>query len=193
VEEERIKSAFELAMERISAMPELTQEEIAAQKEKQYRPVGEANAGRYLKGLISGAEILSELERYGDEPRQIVRRGLISGLCAQIHLQEEPETIEKALKGLGQLVPGKNSLLEKAAQDFRRIADEFEQNKDKMSSHFGTLAAKRIAELGIAGSAVKPNLEEYEEWQKELAGMRQTCETRLKALRSELLDSLQAD
>lgn len=193
MEEERIKSAFELAMERISAMPELTPEEIAAQKEKQYRPVGEAIAGRYLKGLISGAEIPGELDKYRDEQQQIVRRGFISGLCAKIHLQEEPETVEKALKGLGQLSPGKKTLLEHAAQDFGRIAGEFEQDKRKRSSDFGNSAAKMIEELGIAGSAVRPNLNENEDWRKELAGMRQACEIRLKALRSELQQALQAD
>jgi hypothetical protein len=193
VEEERVKSAFELAMERISAMPELTQEEIAAQKEKQYRPVGESIAGRYLKGLLSGSEILRELDKYRDEPRQTVRRGLVSALCAKIHLQEEPETVEKALQGLGQLSPGKKSLLEKAEQDFRKIEDAFEQEKDKRSSDFENAAAQMIGTLGISGSAVTPNLNENEDWQKELARMRRTCETRLKALRSELQETLQAD
>jgi hypothetical protein len=193
VEEERVKSAFELAMERISAMPELTQEEIAAQKEKQYRPVGESIAGRYLKGLLSGSEILKELDKYRDEPRQTVRRGLVYALCAKIHLQEEPETVERALQGLGQLSPGKKSLIEKAEQTFRRIEDAFEQNKDKKSSDFGNAAAKIIETLGISGSAVTPNLNENEDWQKELARMRQTCETWLKALRSELQETLQAD
>jgi hypothetical protein len=48
VEEERIKSAFEIAMERISDLPELTPEEIAAQNEKKYGPIGKVIAGNYV-------------------------------------------------------------------------------------------------------------------------------------------------
>ena len=57
MKEEKIKSALEIAMEKVSDLPELTREEIEEQKEKEYGPVGDAVAKKYLSGTISDGEL----------------------------------------------------------------------------------------------------------------------------------------
>ena len=142
MEEERIKSAFEIAMERISALPELTAEEIAAQKEKQYRPVGEAIAVRYLNGLISVEEVASELEKYRDEQKRIVERALISSLCSALLIEGNPESAARALCGISRIRPEKRSLVEKAANDFQTIRQEFARETNEKSNELGAAEVK---------------------------------------------------
>jgi hypothetical protein len=186
VEEERIKSAFEIAMERISELPDLTTEEIAAQKEKQYRPVGEAIATRYLNGLISSNEVAGEIEKYRDEQKQIVECALISSLCNAVLIEGDPKSAERAMEGISLIKPGKRTLVEKAARDFQTIRREFAREKHEKSNELGVTAVRGLQKLGISGSAVRPNLNENPDWQKELTRIRQKYESRLTALRSTL-------
>jgi hypothetical protein len=190
VEEERIKSAFEIAMERISALPELTPEEIAAQKEKQYSPIGEAIAGKYLNGFISEDEIADEAEKCQGEQKQIVMRALVSSLCRAMHIGGGPDSVARALKGISRVAPGKAPLIEKAGEDFRSILGEFEQEKQMRSVEFQEAAAKKMRELGISGAAVRPNLNENEAWQNELGKLRQAYESRLSVLRGSVLQEV---
>jgi hypothetical protein len=191
VEEDRIKTAFEIAMERISGLPELTPEEIAAQKEKQYRPIGEAIAGRYLKSLISSDEITAEMNKYRDEQKQIVEHSLISSLCRALLMEGDPESAARALEGVSRLKPEKKTQIEKATEDFQSIRHEFDREKHEKSNEFGAVAVKRMRELGISGSAVRSNPNENPDWQQELANVRQKHESRLMALRISLQQELQ--
>ena len=76
--EEGIKSALEIAMEKISRLPELTPEEIAGQKEREYMPIGEALCQRYLNGAITDKDLSFELEKCHGDKEHIVRRTLVS-------------------------------------------------------------------------------------------------------------------
>jgi hypothetical protein len=192
VEEERIKSALEIAMERISALPELTPEEIAAQKEKQHGPVGEAIAARYLNGFINDQGIVDEVGKYRGEQKQIITRGLLSGLCRALRIEGDPESAARALNGVRRVVPGKSPLIEKAEEDFRSIRGEFEQEKQMRAVEFQTAAAKKLKELGISGTAVRPNLNENEKWRDESAEIRRAYESRLAVLRSSLLQAVRS-
>src|SRR5512137_2431855 len=60
-EEEGIKSAFELAMERISGLPKLTPEEKAEQKEREYAPIGTSIAVKYMDGALADSELPIQL------------------------------------------------------------------------------------------------------------------------------------
>ncbi len=188
MEEERVKSALELAMERISAMPELTPEEIAAQKEKQYGPLGEALAGRYLSGLVNEDELPEQIEKLPVEQRLIVRRALISGLCRTLQLEGDLRSAEKALIGLRHAVSPKASYIEKAAEDYWLIVRELSQEKEKQSA---AIEAAALKPLGIGGTAVRCNPAENLYWTEELKKLRQLFEPRLKSLRLGLLQELQ--
>jgi hypothetical protein len=190
VEEERIKSALEIAMERISALPELTPEEIAEQKEKQYRPFGEAIAARYLSGTIREEEIAGEVNRYTAEQKQVVTRALILGLCSAVPLEGDLESAAKALKGIGWIVPEKKPQVEKAAESYQLIRQEFDREKQARAAEFGSSSEKRMQKLGISGSAVRLNLNENKEWQREMKSIRQKYDSKLNALRAGLLQLL---
>lgn len=187
MKEEVIKSAFELAMERISGLPELTPQEIAEQKEKQYGPVGEAMAGKYLRGVIRADELLHELEAYEGEPEQIIVRSLLSRLCATLELEGDAAAADKALTAMSRIFSNKQAAIEKAAEEFRSLSGRFEQEREKKRAEMKPETAER---LGIAGSAVRYNLDDYRPWMEEIAKLRQAYEPQAAAIRGRLLGDL---
>ncbi len=186
MEDEGIKSAFEIAMERISGLPRLTPEEIADQKEKELRPIGEAMAKRYMDGLITSDALPRELEKHQGEQGRIVRRALIRSLCRSIDL-DDPEAAFTALAGIMLLETEKAGFFYEAGENLRQVIRRFERETEEKSREFAVLAKQRLAGLGISGSAVQPNLDQDENWQRESARMREAYEPRVADLRGKLL------
>ncbi len=191
MKEEKIKSALELAMEKISDLPELTREEIEEQKEKEYGPIGEAIAKKYLSGTISDSELPLELAHYSETQGIIVRRSLVVGFCREIRLENEGAISRRALRGLDLLASEKNGVVERIGDEFREIVDEYIGMKDEKSRQFEVLAKERLGELGIAGSAVHPNLSEDTGWKKQLREIQDFFEPRLADIRGRLQQKLQ--
>ncbi len=185
-EEERIKSAFEIAMERIAGLPRLTPEEIAAQKQREFRPIGEALAQKYLGGLISSDDLPFELEKYQGEQRQIVRRSLVESLCRSLG-PDEPVAALAALAGMKSLAKGKAGFFEQAEEDLRQMIGQFEREKGEKAREFAVVAKRRLESFGISGSAVRPNLDQDENYQRELARIRQTYEPKVADLKNRLV------
>jgi hypothetical protein len=190
VEEERIKSALELAMERISAMPELTPEEIAAQKEKEYGPIGTALAVKYMSGAIDAGDLPADLGRHAPDRRRVIRRALVSNLCRGILVEGAMETVMKALKGILQIAPEKRDLVAAMEEKLSEIFGEFEAAKKKGFRIFSDMAYEKLKDLGISGSAVRPNMTESEEWKEELGRIKQACEPKLENIRKVLIKEL---
>jgi SMC interacting uncharacterized protein involved in chromosome segregation len=189
LEEERIKSALEIAMEKISGLPELTPEEIAEQKEKEYGPVGESVAQKYLDGRLTDNELPAELAKHSGEERLIVRKALIASLCSELRLDNDEETIRKVLQAMDHLASNKESFGH-AVKDFQRIISEFDEEIEKRFLAFAALAEDALKRIGISGSAVRLNVDENESWIEESGKIRILYEPRLKEVRNRLMHSL---
>jgi hypothetical protein len=190
VEEERIKSALEIAMERVSRLPELTPEEIAEQKEKEYRPIGEALCNKYMQDII-GTEILpSELNQYPGDSGKIVRKALIACLSRWIRLDDKQAAV-KAMEGLLRMEGDGGDLREKVNSLWLRMLDDYERRRDSLLKELESDAKKRLADLGIRGSAVLPNLNGEEASDRGLADLHRSFEPELEELRSLLTQRLQ--
>jgi hypothetical protein len=185
--EEEIKSAFELAMERVVRMPRLTPEEMAEQKEREYGPLGVAIAVRYLDGVLSDTDLPHELNKHDGIQLSIVRRALISSLCREIQFEKGPGPVRRALNGLAQIAPEKKDVIERSRDDYARLAEEFEAAKEKSLGEFAITANTQLQALGISGSAVRANLNENAQWKEELTRIRQSFEPKLEQLREDLI------
>jgi hypothetical protein len=189
LEEERVKSAFEIAMERISGLPELTPEEIAEQKEKEFKPVGQALANKYLQGQIAKNELKTELNGYQGEKGKIARVALIAVLCQSIQLADIPKA-ERALQGLASLgVEGKD--FEEIQKEFLQARGSLERDIQIEYKKYDEIVRSELENSGIRGSAVKPNLSQNDGWLQGLDKMRRTYETILSEIREKLMDRLQ--
>lgn len=183
MEEERVKSALELALERISSLPELTPEEVAAQKRKQYGPLGEALAVKYLSGAMDGDELPAQLNSYEGEQKTIVREAALAAFCRALDLERDREQGEKALCGIGLLSPELSARVQGASGEFARLRDDFESECKKRMKEYESAV---LSALGLAGSAVRPNLSVNERWLEELRNIREEFEPALERLRSAL-------
>jgi hypothetical protein len=182
VEEERIKSALEIAMERLSELPDLTPEEIAEQKEKEYEPIGEALGNRYMQDMIDGNDLLAELHRHQGEPGRIVRRALVSTLCASIGL-ENLRASEKALKGILEVTEDREDWKEKALSFWNRLSGDFERQLEEKAVELEAAAREDLKCLGISGTAIRPNLAENEGAKQGLADLRRSFDPELEKLK----------
>ncbi|HSW40056.1 MAG TPA: hypothetical protein VLL97_11255 [Acidobacteriota bacterium] len=179
MEEERVKSALELAMERIAGMPELTPEEIAGQKEKECRAMGEALCNNYMQGNTGAGNLLPELQRHHGGQGLIVRDALVACLRRSIRFDDRASS-EKAIDGLLGIMASGGDRRERVLASWRRLCGEYEQHRETLRKEFERAAAKHLADLGIAGSAVVPNINHDEAFTEASAGLCRSFEPRLE-------------
>ncbi|MBL7165577.1 MAG: hypothetical protein ISS55_03725 [Dehalococcoidales bacterium] len=163
--DDRIKSARELAMERLAGMPGMTPEEQTEQREKEHAPRGMAIAQKYLKGTIRSRDLESELEHYQGENRIAVRKGLISALCDAVVIWDGAGST-KAIDGLA-AVMDKAGLTE-IRQEVETIAGDFIREAEQRRAEYTEMARQKLVRMGISGSAVWPNVAEDDDWRQEL-------------------------
>jgi hypothetical protein len=86
-----IKSAFEIAMEKISKIEDATPEERVKWK---FFPIGEQMAGKYLKDDIN---IIADLNKYPENERKYVTQGVVEVLARSIDLPRN-DAVKKATR-----------------------------------------------------------------------------------------------
>jgi hypothetical protein len=126
-----IKSAREIAMERINAMGEPTEEERCDWK---YRPEGEKLAARFLKGE---AKLSEELANFDKKALDYVKRGISSILMKNINLpanESAQKTNLLAMEGLKAIKTDKTkteALLKQLQQIFQHYSGVGEQQRNQ--------------------------------------------------------------
>ena len=184
MEDKKIKSALEIAMERMASIPGLTKEELATQKEREYQPRGAATARRYLQGLLKERDLQTELSKYQGQEGEIVKRAFLLALKQSINLDSKSITL-KALDGISAVVPIAD--LDETKKKIEVVFDEFGQQLEQKVPHYEALEKGRLQQLGISGSAVRPNLEESQAWQEELRQIQSEFDLKLTELKENLL------
>ena len=116
--EDRIKSAREIAMERLARMPALTPEELNEQREKEYGPRGKGIAGRYLDGPLRSSDLAGELRRYQGKEGEVVRKAFVSALCDAISLRDEAKSV-RAIEGINAQIGVDPDLREPSTRDLK--------------------------------------------------------------------------
>jgi hypothetical protein len=189
LEDESIKSALELAMERVSRLPELTPEEIEEQKEREFRPIGEAMSNKYMQGQIVDDELSKDLNNHQGEKGAIVRSALMGSLCQCIQLEDNAKAM-KALQGLFLLKNDEAAFREEIQKRFSQLRRDFERERQIIYKKYETIFKEKWEINGICGSAIKVNLAENEDWQSALNGIRRAYEPKLKEIRNRLTDRM---
>ena len=184
VADDRIKSAREIAMEKVAGMPGLTPEELRQQREREFAPRGEAIATRYLAGALRETDLQTELGKYRDEEARIVRRAFLSVLCRSVSLDDAGQS-QRALEGVR--ASGVDMDLERVKEEFAGISRAFRQAQDETFEGLEEGQRKMLRGLGISGPAVRPNVRAGKDVQHELVQIRQPYETRLNELKERLL------
>ncbi len=122
-----IKSALEIAMEKVNQMEEPTEEEKLQWK---YVPEGEKLAGRYLKEKVN---LLAELNKYDEKFREYISRGAAGILARNISLpinDHIKQNNKKAMDGLKIIKKDKVSV-ENLFSKIRYIFNHYEEQGEK--------------------------------------------------------------
>ena len=184
MEDKRIRSALEIAMERAASMPGLTQEELAEQKEREYRPRGAAMGRRYLEGMLKKRDLQTELSKYRGQEGEIVKRAFLLTLNQSIKLESKSMSL-KALEGIKAVEPTAD--FGEMKRQIEAIFDEFGQQLERKIPRYEALEKEKLQQIGISGSAVRPNLEESQAWQEELKRIQSEYDSRISKLEENLL------
>ncbi len=179
-----IKSAWEIALEKVEKLGKLSPEEIRRQREERCTSIGQALASKYLSGLDLW-QLEVELDKYEGEERELVRKVVVAKLVQSIELGNH-QLLEKVLGGVFHL--RQEGGMEKTREEFEQLFDEYEQMKRKRGEEIERSAKEMLHQLRISGSAIEAiNPRAREEWQLKLNELAQPFNERLEELKQALL------
>ena len=193
-----IKSAFEIAMEKISKIENASPEERLKWK---FHPIGEQLGAKYLKEDVN---IISELNKYKDDERKYVTRGVVEVLARSIDLPRNDvikKTSRKAMDGI-KLVKKDKSGVENIYSKMRYIFNHYnEQGEQQRKQAYEQVKIQFAAKLQQAAQQqfganvrVNPNVnfeshpQFQEEWRHVLFQLEQQYTTHLNEYRQELIE-----
>jgi hypothetical protein len=183
VEDRRIKSAAEIAMEKTANLPELTQNELVSLMEREFKPRGEALASKYLEESLQEKDLRSAFLSFPAPEREIVKKAFLCAMCESITVQDTQRTL-RAIGAIAQVDPKAN--VEVIRTEAQAITREFDEQGQRARKVHENLERKKLHRLGISGSAVRPNVEESHEWQQEARRIHADYDLRLRRLQERL-------
>lgn len=185
--EHRIRSAWEIALERAERLGKLSAEDMRRRLEEELAPVGTALAQRYLAGLPF-RDVETELEKRPAQERGVLAQAAMSALCDVISL-EGGERVQRAIEGARLLCPEKSAT--EACDGIRHLMAEYGQSlgdaQTKLQPTIRRVLERRLGDVGISGSAVEVNVMASAEWRKAAHTLRDRYQGRLDGLKSTLL------
>ena len=171
-----IKSAYEIAMEKINKIESAKPEERLKWK---YIPKGEELAGKYIKDDIN---LTAELAKYGEQERKYVVQGISSILIRNIDLPKNDavkKNNKKVMDGLTTVKKDKKALenvFSKIRYIFNHYAEQgeaqkkaaYEQVKEEFSMKLQQALAQQGSNARINSIDIERQPQFQEEWRKML-------------------------
>jgi hypothetical protein len=191
---DEIKSAYEIAMEKLAAIEEPTEAEKLTWK---YVPEGEKLAARYLKG---DADIKQELAAYDTAAQPYVTRGLAGILLPGIrlpHTEAEVTAVNRVIEGVRLFVRDTqtvNELLGRLQQVFdhyaqtgtTQIQQAREQLKQQMTARVQQALAQKMGANPNMTIDVESQPEFQAEWRKLQAQFEGQYDQMIEEIRSQI-------
>jgi len=172
MEEDTIKSAREIALEKIDRLGQATEEERLGWK---YLPLGEALAAKYLK---DDSNLLGELGQYQENVKKYVIRGAVDVLLRNLDLPKNEIARKKNKKTMDGLKLLKNdkvgveNIYSKMRYLFTHYDEQGEQQRRQAYQALKAQVEDRIQQavqkqLGTATAAGKIDVEKQPQFQQE--------------------------
>jgi len=155
-----IKSTLELAMEKTKKIG-ISEKEREGIKQKEILQKVNSLFHRYKEGHSPLNEILKEIERMEEKTGETVKEGLLSQWIDALSLNEDNERVLKGIESL------KQRNIEDVKQQFHNLLSKYQKEKEKAKQEEKTHLAETLRKEGIDGSAVEPNIEASQTWEKE--------------------------
>jgi hypothetical protein len=151
-----IKSAIELAMERTKNLV-MTEEERKSFTAKELENKIRAVVRRYLEGIIEEDGVNKEISAIEGDERSM-KPVLVDLLVEAFDAKGRNERLLELLSAIAG--EAKASLKQELETMQRRYVEQTEKGETTVRQRI----MDRLREMGITGSAVEPNIEEWDEW-----------------------------
>ncbi len=184
MEGHRVKTAFELAMDKVAEMPKLNAEEIREELKKESFAKGEAIARNYLRSIHRKLDIHGQLSALDPQQKAFAQKSALKCLSQELSLTH-PETNRHTLDGIAILNPDISA--ESALKQLNHIIDRFQKELTIAYAAIEKSEGGRLKREGISGSAVKPNLKTLSVWLTKKAEVAATHTGKLYELQQTLL------
>lgn len=148
---EKIKSAWEIAMERTASRTSVKPEELQKQNEEKGRIIGKALAGKFLIDWDK-KKLKADLEKYGEEEKPFVIKGIRTALIESLELGDY-EKLEGVIEGLCSLAG--DGRPKEIKGRLLLVYDSYTGIYKKSSARFQAAGRKILNRYGISGDAVK--------------------------------------
>lgn len=178
-----VKSAFEIAMEKVANMPKIDAEAIKENKRKEVMAAGENLAAKMMKGTLRVKNLENELTKYKSEEREQIQAAFMKSLKEYISL-ESTATNQLVLETLKTLDEGMD--LESVQGELNALIEEYLVQRNLEYAKSIKAEKEKLADLGISGSAVIPNIYDDPEWQESVENLQQSFQPRLTTIREKL-------
>lgn len=182
---EEIKSAWEIAMEKVEKLGKFSPEELKKKNEEKFAQIGQVLADKYLGGLdLWQLEI--ELDKYGIDERALLKEAVASKLAQAIEL-ENYERLSSVIDGISYLKQG--GTIREIEDEIKELFQEYKQAEQEGSKEIEKSAREILHQLRISGSAIGAvNPKAVGEGQQELDRLAQPYRERLEPLKQKLID-----
>ncbi len=180
-----IKSAWELAMEKVDKLGKLSPEELRQHKEDRCREVGEGLAERYLAGLPL-RDLKLGLGKSQGEERGWVVAAASRWLVASIELGDT-ERLSRVMEALEAIGSRSGEALSDARAGIEALFEEYREANQKRGREVEVAARGVLHQLRISGSAIDSvNPEVVPGWKRELDQIARPYHERLSGLKASL-------
>jgi len=169
--DDEIKSAYQIAVEKLAAIEEPTAAERLTWK---YVPEGEKLAARYLKG---DADLKQEVAAYDDAARAYVARGVAGILLPGIrlpHTEADAATVNHAVEGI-RLIVTDTAAIEELLGRLQQVFDHFtstgatqiQQVHEQLKQQMTARVQQAMAQQGGGNANLNIDIEAQPEFQAE--------------------------
>ena len=178
-----MKSAREIALEKVDKLGKLTEEEVKRQKDEERTLWAKGLAGKFLDGLALDA-VVKELDKHDKEEREFRKSVLVTALTEAIQLGQITKS-ERSLEGICCLREDKRIV--EIAGEIRDVCHQYEQAEESKKAEIDTRGREKLHQLRISGSAIKAvNPTGSSEYQEDQQTSTQSYEEKLRGLKASI-------
>jgi hypothetical protein len=185
-ENDEIKSALEIALQKAERLGPLSAEEQKRAKEEELAQSGAALAKRYLNGAPL-RDIERDLAKASDDERSLVNHHLLSHLLEAMGL-DQPGQNEKALAAI-EYLHARHDLVQGIRDLLREYDAAVDRARTENLSELRSASMEHLRQLGVSGSAVEPAIETSPQWTTLREQVNSAYRERLEEIKRDLLGS----
>ncbi|MBW2056780.1 MAG: hypothetical protein JRH07_00700 [Deltaproteobacteria bacterium] len=180
-----IKSTLEIALEKARSI-KISSEDRRRFKGEEARSKAREIFQDYIDHRARSADLGALIEKSGQEP-SLLRHHLVEVFLDSLDPARESERI---WEGLGELGLKETSPFREA---LARIGEDEETARREEAQRLEKRLSEALAEAGISGTAVEPNVEGTSEWKEILHSVEKRRSKALQRLRREVSQAIEGD